>query len=90
MDEQYLRKEERGWKAERNKSIILLRLTPGAEPAAAGGGEAGRGGVRWMNTSSYYSESSERNKIKILLRLEWICDILSIEITQEVSYETIY
>ncbi len=68
----------RGQKAERNKSIILLRLTPDAEPAAVGAGEADRGGVRWMNTSSYYFESSERNKIKILLRLGCIYAILLI------------
>ena len=58
-----------GSDSERNKTIILLRVTPGAEPAAKGGGEADRGGVRWMNTSSLLFESSERNKItEVLLR----------------------
>ena len=34
--------------------------------------------VRWMNTSSFSFESDERNKIKILLRSQGVCAIISL------------
>jgi hypothetical protein len=46
-----LEKGNKGQKGERNKTIILMRVTR-ERSLRRRRGEADRGGVRWMNTSS--------------------------------------
>lgn len=70
-------REEERERAERHKTIILLRLSTGAQARPRGPGPSGqrRGSGRAVN-GLFSLALSERNKIKILLRSVLICDIM--------------
>lgn len=70
LEKQYHRKEERGQKGERNKTIILLRASTVAEAGPEGAGPSGqRSGSGGPYFGLFIFGPTERNKMtEVLLR----------------------
>ena len=75
-----LERRFRGQIGQRNKTSILLRVSTVTQPRPQGQGQVASAAVRWGATPAILLRADERNKIKILLRLNRVYVIITTKI----------